>query len=256
MEAIDPQFLYRLLGFYAMGESANCFKMVAERLELPKGSLSYTDYNNLLTKKEVREFAALFKKYGLLRSADILLEHARSRHSSLEEILPELQRSIRRELCANLFLFIPESKRQFIEDKQPFGEQVSTAFPSAIYDIEEAGKCLGLARSTACLFHLMRVMEVGLKVVARELGIPYAPSWESYLKQITNLINRDWKDKEPEWKTNESLFRELLGDLQTVKIAWRNPTMHIVRTYTEEEAGQVYGAVRMFMLHLAKSFGE
>ena len=35
-----------------------------------------------------------------------------------------------------------------------FGPDVDTAFPSATYDIGEAGKCYALQRSTACVFPL------------------------------------------------------------------------------------------------------
>jgi hypothetical protein len=42
-----------------------------------------------------------------------------------------------------------------------------------------------------------------------------------------------------------------MGDLQVVKMSWRNPTMHIVRTYTPEEAQQIFGAVKTFMGRLA-----
>ena len=56
--------------------------------------------------------------------------------------------------------------------------------PSAIPDIEDAGKCLACGNGTATVFHSMRVMEVSLKSFARLLDIPYAPSWESYITKI------------------------------------------------------------------------
>lgn len=109
---------------------------------------------------------------------------------------------------------------------------------------------------TACVFHMMRVMEVGLKALAKALGIPYAPSWESYLRQIDNRISAKHKTKGIKWKRDEAMFRNLHGDLQAIKIAWRNPTMHIVRSYSPEEAEDVYRAVRTFMKHLSKKFSE
>ncbi|MGA7789948.1 MAG: hypothetical protein WCA56_17500, partial [Xanthobacteraceae bacterium] len=83
------------------------------------------------------------------------------------------------------------------------------------------------------------------------LDIPYAPSWESYLKQINDKIGQKHKEKSHEWKANEPLFRDLAGDLQTIKIAWRNPTMHIVRQYNPDEAEEIFRAVRGFMTRLS-----
>ena len=51
----------------------------------------------------------------------------------------------------------------------------------------------------------MRVMEAGLKALAKLLDIPYAPSWESYLKQINDKIAAKHKDKTPEWKADEAI---------------------------------------------------
>lgn len=130
---------------------------------------------------------------------------------------------------------------------------MATKFVPANQDIEEAGKCLALSRGTATVFHLMRVMEAGLKALAKPLGIPYAPTWESYITQIGTKIGEKHKRKTAKWKREEPFFRDVLGDLQTVKIAWRNPTMHIVRHYTPEEAEEIFRAVRGFMKRLAAS---
>ncbi len=93
-------------------------------------------------------------------------------------------------------------------------------------------------------------MEAGLKALAKELGISYAPSWESYLTQIHNQIGQPRKSKSAKWKRDESFFRDLSGDFMTVKQAWRNPTMHIVRRHSTEEAEEIFRAVKRFMKHL------
>ena len=132
-----------------------------------------------------------------------------------------------------------------------FGDDVCDSFPSALADLEEACKCLAFARSTAGVFHLMRATEAGLKSAAKLLGIPYAPSWEAYITQLNTKITAKHKTKTVRWKRDEPYFKELLGDFQAIKLAWRNPTMHIVRRYTQEEAEDVLVAVRAFMQRLA-----
>jgi hypothetical protein len=90
-----------------------------------------------------------------------------------------LKESVFAELRTMLFFRMDDEYRQYFEMPTPFGQTVALRFPTASFDIEEAGKCLALARPTACVFHSMRVMEVGVKALAKELKIPYAPSWES-----------------------------------------------------------------------------
>jgi hypothetical protein len=84
--------------------------------------------------------------------------------------------TITAELSSMIFLRIANEHVNLYREKQLFGAKVAEVFPAAISDIEEAGKCLALGRATAGVFHLMRIMELGLKVLARPLGIPYAPS--------------------------------------------------------------------------------
>jgi hypothetical protein len=136
-------------------------------------------------------------------------------------------------------------------NSQPFGSEVNDAFPGAIDDIEGAAKCLALEQGTATVLHLMRVMEVGLRALAKALGIPYAPSWESYLLQISTKIAAKHKTKGVKWKRDEPFFRDVSGDLITIKQAFRNPTMHVGRKYSPDEAREIYHAVCIFMQRLA-----
>lgn len=165
--------------------------------------------------------------------------------------LKELRNRVEDDAASIQFLHVqPELVRLYTEPHL-FGEKVSDSFPSAIDDIADAGKCLALGQGTATVFHLMRVMEAGLKALGSALGIPYAPSWESYLRQISDRISADHKTKSDEWKNEEPFYRDVAGDLQIVKSSWRNPTMHIVKKYTPDEADGIFRAVCSFMQRLA-----
>jgi hypothetical protein len=87
-----------------------------------------------------------------------------------------------------------------------FGKEVNDRFPMAIDDIEEAGKCLALGRATACVLHAMRIIEVGLRALAKALNIPFAPSWKSYLNQISSRIAEKHKNKTSKWKRDEAVL--------------------------------------------------
>lgn len=163
----------------------------------------------------------------------------------------ETVNTLRHELSTMLLLGVDPEKEKYFKEIQPFGVMVADEFSAASTDIEEAAKCLALDRGTATVFHLMRVMEEGLKYLASLLGIAYAPSWESYIKQIATQIGEKHKRKGVAWKRDEPFFKEILGDLEAIKIAWRNPTMHIVRTYLPSEAEDVFKAVNTLMMQLA-----
>jgi len=189
-----------------------------------------------------------------IKSADRLSKHLFETNVLSSETL-NLINDIRTRLgdeLSEMALFGIKRHAELYEPKKPlFGEAVADKFALAIPDIEDAGKCLAVEQGTACVFHLMRIMEVGLKSVGDLLGIPYAPSWESYIKQIQDKIGEKHDRKGVDWKRDEPFFRDVLGDLQSIKICWRNPTMHVVRRYSSKEADQIFGTVRTFMMRLA-----
>jgi hypothetical protein len=170
--------------------------------------------------------------------------------------LRDLRSRIEDQLSQRFFFFVQPSLADYYQVAQQFGSDVEIRFPGAIDDIEGAAKCLALGQGTACVLHLMRVVEVGLKAIAKSLGIPYAPSWESYLNQIQSKISLPRKKKTAKWKKAEAFYRDVSGDLVTIKQAFRNPTMHVVRKYSADEAEEVFRAVRTFMKRLADGFKE
>jgi hypothetical protein len=135
-----------------------------------------------------------------------------------------------------------------------FGPIVARKMPATAEDIEEAGKCLALSRHTACVFHLMRVMELGVHVLAKKLKVrsvnPAVDSWDRIAGQVNVAINAL-----PARTARQKARKESLGaasaHLNSVRIAWRNPTMHPKKTYTYDQARDVFNASRAFMDHLA-----
>jgi hypothetical protein len=149
----------------------------------------------------------------------------------------------------------PQMAKLFEPDEPLFGADVASKFPGVQYDIAEAGKCLSLGRSTATVFHLMRVMEVSLHAVHACLAIPSPiagndKSWGSILQKIRT-----------EYKTRPAFaemqtFQELHARLDAVKDAWRNGTMHVEQKYTIEEAENVFAMVKGFMQKVASRMDE
>ena len=170
----------------------------------------------------------------------------------------ELRERIEDELEGKTFFYISDHV-SLMSDRQPFGNKVGAAFPSAQYDITEAGHCLALRRSTACVVHLMRALEVALASLATALGLSLkTENWNRILNDIEDAIRsrtrathgQQWKDKD------EPFFTEAAAHFRLIKNAWRNHVMHGRDKYTEQEAEDIYRSVRPFMQHLSERLSE
>jgi hypothetical protein len=144
---------------------------------------------------------------------------------------------------------------QYYEEPQLFGDQVFDRFPSANNDIFEAGTCLALERGTACVMHLMRVVEVGIKVLAATLGVGKQNDWGTYFREIDKEL-ADRGKLAGKLTPDEMFYAETRVTIDGVRIAWRNPTMHIENNYSPERAEEILIAVRALMRHLATKLRE
>jgi len=161
------------------------------------------------------------------------------------------------EFDEGLFIHITPEARGYLQSA-PFGAEVANAFPSASFDISEAGGCLAFDRGTACVFHLMRVMEVALRLLGDSLKLPISTNrtWDSILRKCDQETSKRFADKSAEWMGNEVFLSGAAAHLRNVKDAWRNPTMHVEAKYTEDEARNVFTQVQSFMRHLATQLAE
>src|SRR5205823_648887 len=138
----------------------------------------------------------------------------------------------------------------YLADGPAWGDMAFLGYQRAQHDFEEARKCLALARPTAVVFHLMRVVEVGLQALATKLGLTLdldQANWNT----ILNHLEKEGP-KHPDWRGAPERYQGTVVHLRQVKTAFRNPCMHVPDRYTEEEAEELYGFVRAFMRNLAE----
>lgn len=188
------------------------------------------------------------------RIQDRLVEGTKFRDLCLAAQITNLSERIEDDFRDRMFLFVAlEKAALFKDDPVPFGTKVKERFPNVSADIEDARWCLGIERSTAAVYHLMRVVEFGIRRLAKRLRLP------------THLEHKPWGDilkaartataALPYTSTKERNRRdrcsEAIAHLNTVKDAWRNPTMHAKRRYSPEEAEAIYASVKTFMNYLA-----
>lgn len=165
------------------------------------------------------------------------------------------------EMGGTLFLALDFAKSDFYKDadKEPFGAAVSMAFPSAAFDIEEAGKCLALERNTAAVLHCMRILEIGLNALAAALNVPFDErNWGNIIPDIVaELVKRDkTATRSSAWRNESPFYAEAATQFEFVRIAWRNHAMHVRDKYAEERARRIYDHTRDLMQHLATKLHE
>jgi len=156
---------------------------------------------------------------------------------ALQLIFGELERRVEDELSSVLFMYIPPHRAGYYQTRPLFNEKVAKKFPKATEDIEEAGKCFAVARYTACVFHLMRVMERGVQRLGKKLNVSI-PVEEKDWGAIGNRINgaiKQLPNSTTQEKRIHTRYTKVATYLDNVRESWRNPTMHTKETYTEEE---------------------
>jgi hypothetical protein len=159
------------------------------------------------------------------------------------------------DLIGQVMLAVDTAKVHLYNQPAIFGDEVFNAFGSASEDISEAGTCLALDRGTACVMHLMRVIEAGLAVLAKAVGVTKQNDWGRYLREIDTALSTSMKTAGAR-TPDEQFYAEAAAAIDNMRRAWRNPTMHPEKTYSPERAQEILYSVGTFMRHLATKLHE
>lgn len=157
------------------------------------------------------------------------------------------------------FALVPLTKAKYFEQDDLFGGPVSNRFKKARYDIKEAGNCLATGANTACVFHLMRVAEHGLRALARRFDIKLVntttrrpkPIEEATWQEIIDEVNLEIRNA----RNRATLVQEkrleaylhLNMACKAIKHLWRNPVSHLRGSYPEAKANKIFSSIRDLM---------
>jgi hypothetical protein len=232
----------------------------AMRTTPQKQSLESKDYNELMgliegTRKTILELS-LSGSLFTLDSIKWRLESKKIFDEELKTLIDDLIRRIIHETSDKVILAVPINRVEYYKLKEPF--LLKGSFEKHSSDINEdyieAGNCYTLARYTACVFHLMRVMEKAVQFLGKKLRIKIDSKNETWY-QILSHVNKAI-DKVPvktaRQKNKKAKYATASAHLDDVRIVWRNEVMHPKQTYTPEEAKDLLNAVRIFMNDLIK----
>ncbi len=176
-------------------------------------------------------------------------------HQELFQLSESTHSRLLDELGSRFFLSL--SKAEAAEyGSDGFGDDVHAKFPSIIFELDEASKCMALGRYTAAVFHWMRAVEAALKAVRLCLGATEPPagmgkSWGKILEDL-----RTMRAEKPAGWPEKDYFAAIYASFEAVMHAWRNSTMHIENKYTREEAESIRDCVKALLQRVAARMDE
>ena len=195
--------------------------------------------------------------------------------SELRGEIRHLEEALFLELSKRRFLRVDVDRGAFVDNDELFGLDVKSHFPSATFDIREAGNCLAATNNTAAVFHLMRAVEWALRALCVDLGfrrvrkqnkktgrVTYTPlgwsDWETLLNQLKNRVTERIakKSRGPKKQLYQEFYYPALQDIEGIKEAWRNHVMHTRREYSPDDAEAIFSHVRRLMEKLATRISE
>ena len=189
--------------------------------------------------------------------------------SQLKTEVKVLRETLESELADRMFVFLPVAKSDLLidllNDEDHHWGPIWKSFPSARKEMEEAVFCHSLERSTAAVFHLMRVSEIGLRALARRMGVKMPKGkrlewseWQQILKEMTDVSEQVAKTKKAGPHKDELLefYRGALGQFYGFKDEYRNHVMHSRRSYNDYTAAGVLAHVKSFMEKLSARVDE
>lgn len=167
-----------------------------------------------------------------------------------------------------VFGFIPREHAPYFQQDALFGTEVNESFPSAAEDIKEAGNCYAHGLYTACVFHLMRAVEVGARRMVgalkagKYLNPPNRPvelcTWDDLLKALDKGVAdlAAGTRTDPRKKATYEFYHHAVGQFRNFKDAWRNNVSHKRETYQPGKTKDIMDNTRQFMRHLASRLKE
>jgi len=148
------------------------------------------------------------------------------------------------------------------------GLEVHNAFPGARNDVKAAGNCYSCGNYTACVFHLTRVLERGLFVLAQDqnlFGMTYPQisptvtntvleTWERLIQKIEIPIKSLQQVAPPGGAAQRRIGLDLYSGaaihFKYFKDHWRNPISHSRANYDQPQAKSTMDKVTEFMRYL------
>jgi len=185
-----------------------------------------------------------------------------------EELCTEhrvLRETIESELDFKYFYHYPKREAQRVLAIDKDWSAAFEKFPSCRLDAEAAVDAWALDHGTGCVFHCMRVAEIGLRALARERKVRLPKDrplefaqWQDIIKATEVEAEKvaNWPAKRAKQRDKAlTFYRRVLGEVQAFKEV-RNGVMHSRTHFDQAQAESVLNHVQEFMGRLAERLDE
>jgi hypothetical protein len=183
----------------------------------------------------------------------------------LQNELTVLRQCIEADLEKRLFVFIPPKRIELRAEVDKTWEKILTSIPDAQRDIEAGHDAYMCDLNTASVFHMMRVAEHGLRILAKQLRVKlthkglFLPiefaDWNTVITAIKNKISAVGNVRVgPKRQAQLERYSDAADHCVFMKDIWRNTVSHARKPYNATEALGVIERVRDFMQFIARDF--
>jgi len=181
--------------------------------------------------------------------------------SQLKAAINQLRFTIENDLKAQLIYYMTPDESTHYEIDELGGSFSSNdaKFPSAVYDMREANSCYAVGRYTASVFHSMRVLEYGLRALAKDVGEDASrENWQTVVERIEKKIRitRESMKKGDDKEMRVTFLSEAAKEFFYLKDGWRNHVSHAKAKYDGPQALSAINDVHAFMTHLSTVLRE
>jgi hypothetical protein len=189
---------------------------------------------------------------------DRKLDRGINNHDLVSEIRV-LKETIDKGLEWQLIYRYPTEKNQILTNWKKDWAPVLKNFPTAEADIVAGVDLWALSHSTASVFHFMRVLEHGLRALAKDVGKSFdVQNWQNVIDEIEAEIREIGKKLPRGTEKNERLqfLSSAAKEFVYFKDGWRNYVSHGRGLYDGYQARSVMEHVKSFMTTLSSKLSE
>lgn len=167
--------------------------------------------------------------------------------------LKTLREATEGDLKESHFTFVPSDRAAMERGQEAAWASSLKKFPIKD-DVGAALDCHCYRCETACVFHLMRVLEHGLRALAANVNLTFdLQNWQNIIEEIEAAIRVIANSLPKGAPKNDRLefLSQAAREFFYFKEGWRNHVAHNRVTYDENQARSIMTHVRDFMNHLA-----
>ena len=194
---------------------------------------SYLEYlRQIVEQFSTFDMGEIHRCYGLI---DYNLKQPFVNVQLFKDSIDRLMVVVEHELVSQKCFVIPRNQANLL-DHSSLDSRGLSQIEGCGFDLIEARECLAYGRYTAAVYHCMCALESTWPVVEQMVnryGVAwrhsanFSENWGELLKTLDKTIKSlEQSPKNQESEKQKTNLSEIAGYMRTVKLAWRNPTMH------------------------------